>query len=64
MDVTFLFLLWLFLTITPPCIAYYRYHNNALAITVFSIFLNWTAVGFIASLIWSFTGNTRQKSNP
>lgn len=43
----------------PAVIAYYRGHNNRHAILVANLFTGWTGFGWIASLIWSFTGNVK-----
>jgi hypothetical protein len=42
--------------LAPTVVANYRSHKNATAILVFNIFLGWTFIGWVAALVWSFTG--------
>jgi len=37
----------------PTGIAYYRKHNNKVAILLINLFLGWTILGWFGSLIWS-----------
>jgi RsiW-degrading membrane proteinase PrsW (M82 family) len=55
--VAFLMLLILcfILYFLPAIIATRRNHPNATAITVLSIFLGWTLVGWVAALVWALT---------
>jgi hypothetical protein len=39
----------------PTLIATARGHRNAMAIFLTNLLLGWTALGWIISLIWSFT---------
>jgi hypothetical protein len=43
----------------PTIVAYNRRHMSSGAIFLLNVFLGWTVIGWILSLIWSFTGNTR-----
>jgi hypothetical protein len=42
----------------PSIIAAYREHRDRLAILMLNILLGWTAVGWIAALVWACTANT------
>lgn len=37
----------------PGLIAYFRDHNNAVAIMLLNLFLGWTLIGWVAALVWS-----------
>ena len=39
----------------PTIIAYLRGHYNRVAILTLNLLLGWTVVGWIVSLVWSFT---------
>jgi Superinfection immunity protein len=39
----------------PSIIAFSRRHRNSVAIFVLNLFLGWTLVGWVVSLVWSFT---------
>jgi uncharacterized membrane protein (DUF485 family) len=43
----------------PALIAARRRHLNSSAITVLNLFLGWTVLGWIISLVWSMTANTK-----
>jgi hypothetical protein len=43
------------LYMAPAIVAYKRRHKNRLAIAVTCLFTGWTAIGWIAALIWAFT---------
>jgi hypothetical protein len=47
----------------PTMIAYARGHHNALAIMLTNLFLGWTALGWIAALVWSATAARQQAVN-
>ena len=51
----FLGILFLALYFLPATIASARGHHNRLAIWVLNLFLGWTALGWIAALVWAFT---------
>lgn len=44
-----------YLYFIPTLISLVRGHHNRLAICVLNIFLGWTCLGWIASLVWAFT---------
>jgi hypothetical protein len=46
----------------PSLIASNRKHNNVNPIQALNIFLGWTALGWIAALIWALTDNVKPKS--
>lgn len=46
----------------PTVIALVRGHLSALAISVANLLLGWTGLGWVACLIWSLTGNTRDNA--
>lgn len=39
----------------PTAIAVIREHHNKLPIFLLNFFLGWTFLGWVASLVWSFT---------
>lgn len=39
----------------PSIIAVARHHHNALAICLLNLFLGWTVLGLVGSLVWSVT---------
>lgn len=39
----------------PTLIAVLREHDNRLPIFLLDFFLGWTFIGWVASLVWSFT---------
>jgi hypothetical protein len=43
----------------PTIIAFARNKDNAVGIFVLNFFLGWTFIGWIASLIWALSSNTR-----
>lgn len=45
------------LYLAPTFIAVGRKHYNGGAIFMLNLFLGWTFIGWVASLVWSFTGN-------
>jgi hypothetical protein len=47
----------LILYFLPSMIAFARHHRNAVAILVLNLFLGWTFLGWIISLVWSFTSD-------
>jgi len=50
-----LFAVGLALYFLPALIAASRHHPNATAIFVLNLLLGWTFVGWVVSLVWSFT---------
>ena len=41
----------------PAVIAFLRTHHNRYAILLLNIFLGWTFLGWLASLVWASTAN-------
>ena len=41
----------------PAIVAHEKYHKNAGAIIVLNLFLGWTFIGWVLSLVWAFTDN-------
>lgn len=39
----------------PTIIAFFRQHNNKLAIFLLNLFLGWTLLGWVIALVWSVT---------
>ncbi|MDD4183071.1 MAG: superinfection immunity protein [Candidatus Omnitrophica bacterium] len=37
----------------PTLIAFLRQHKNSLAIFLLNLFLGWTVIGWVSSLVWS-----------
>jgi hypothetical protein len=55
-------IIFLGLYFLPGIIASCRGHHNAVAIWVLDLFLGWTALGWIITLVWSFTNPPQQKT--
>ncbi|MDH6632531.1 UNVERIFIED_ORG: hypothetical protein M2355_001822 [Lelliottia amnigena] len=55
----FLFLLASYLS--PSINAFSRGHKDRKAVLALNFFLGWTAIGWVGSLIWSFTGPNLKK---
>ena len=49
------FLLLVAIYAIPIIVAYKRNHPNRMAITVLTIFLGWTFLGWIGALVWACT---------
>lgn len=45
----------------PTMIAVARKHRNALPIFILNLFLGWTFLGWIVSLVWCFTAQDRDQ---
>lgn len=45
----------------PSFIAGSRKHRSGMAIVALNVFLGWTFLGWVGSLIWSLTGNVEEK---
>ena len=45
----------------PTWVAYARKHHNANAIFLVNLLLGWTALGWIAALVWSLTSVTQKE---
>lgn len=56
-----LFLLTVYLL--PSINAFNRWHKDRKAVLALNVFLGWTAIGWICSLIWSFTGPNLKKDS-
>jgi hypothetical protein len=46
----------------PTMIAVARKHRNALPIFILNLFLGWTFLGWIVSLVWCFTAQDRDQN--
>jgi len=53
-------LLGIVLYCLPSIIAKIRNHNNLSAVILVNLLLGWSILGWIISLIWSFTDNTNK----
>jgi Superinfection immunity protein len=51
--------MFLFMYFLPALVAWKRKHRNTSAIGVLNFLLGWTMIGWIGSLVWAFTSNTR-----
>lgn len=59
----FEFIIFVLITLfyfAPTVIAFLRSHHNRLPIFLLNFFLGWTFIGWVASLVWSFTSPPRQ----
>ena len=61
MDTAIYFIVCVSIYFLPAIAANVRKHNDHSAITLLNLFLGWTVIGWIAALVWSFTGNVKQK---
>lgn len=52
----------IFLYLLPAYVASKRKHSNASAIFVLNLFFGWTFIGWVLSLIWAATDNTKNVS--
>ena len=57
---TLLFLLVCATYFIPSLVAAKRGHKNGLAIGVTNLLLGWTVIGWIVSLVWASTANTKE----
>jgi hypothetical protein len=46
----------------PTMIAVARKHRNGLPIFILNLFLGWTFLGWIVSLVWCFTAQDRDQN--
>lgn len=46
-------LILFFIYFLPTIVAFLRHHTNVLAIFVLNLFLGWTLIGWVISLIWA-----------
>lgn len=56
----FLFLIIYFI---PVIIAFIRNHNNIAAITVITVFLGWSFLGWLGALLWSLNSDIKNNEN-
>lgn len=49
------------LYLIPTLVAAVRKHHNSTAIFVLNLFLGWSFVGWVASLVWAFTARKEVK---
>ena len=47
----------------PIIIAYVRRHNNFVAICLLNIFIGWTFLGWLASLLWALNSDVEKYSD-
>lgn len=60
-SLVFLCFLGFFLYFMPAFIASMRGHHNSTAITILNLFLGWSFVGWVVSLVWAFTSVEHSK---
>ncbi|MBG2577021.1 superinfection immunity protein [Klebsiella oxytoca] len=61
MEVILVILFLLAVYLLPSINAFNRWHKDKKAVLALNLFLGWTAIGWIGSLIWSFTGPNLKK---
>ena len=49
------FVLFILFYFVPTIVAFYRSHHNKVPIFLLNFFAGWTFIGWVASLVWSFT---------
>ena len=52
---------FLFMYMLPTVVAWRRGHRNTLAIAALNILTGWTVIGWVVTLVWSLTANTRER---
>lgn len=45
--------------LVPAFVARYRGHRSALAITMLTVLLGWSVIGWIIAMVWACTGDDR-----
>jgi hypothetical protein len=55
MELAIFFIIALTLYFIPTMVANGRQHHNAGAIFALNVFLGWTFIGWVASLVWALT---------
>jgi len=59
--ILFMCAVWLFISLViyfvPVIVAYIRKHKNIIPITILTIFLGWTFIGWLASLMWALNSD-------
>ncbi len=48
----------------PTLVAAIRRHNNTFAICILNLFLGWTFLGWVVSLVWACTSNVAKEELP
>jgi len=48
----------------PTLLAFHWRHRNRTAILLVNLFLGWTVIGWVVSLIWACTGNREPNRAP
>ncbi len=63
----FFFLSWVFIAFTiyfiPLIIAFARKHSDSVPIMFLNIFLGWTYVGWLISLLWALNGGVNNNND-
>ena len=63
----FFFISWIFISLIvyfiPVIVAYIRKHKNIFPIFLLTVFLGWTFVGWLASLLWALNSDTNQNDD-
>ena len=53
--------MWLFLSLAvyfvPVIVAYIRKHKNILQISILTVILGWTFIGWLAALLWALNSD-------
>lgn len=47
----------------PSILAYRKQHINKIAILILNIFLGWTLIGWVGSLVWAVSTNEENRDN-
>ena len=59
--------IWLFIGLAiyfvPVIVAYIRKHNNTIPITIMTIFIGWTFLGWLAALLWALNSDVQEEEN-
>ena len=55
-------LFWLLIYFLPYIISFKRNHRNRTSIFILNLFLGWTFIGWVASLVWAFTNDIQNRN--
>jgi len=55
------FIIGLAVYFIPAILAFARDHKSKVGVTLFNLFLGWTLLGWVFSLIWAFNGRSTKK---
>ena len=67
LSILFFSSVWLFIGLAiyfvPVIVAYIRKHNNIIPITIMTIFIGWTFIGWLAALLWALNSDVQEEND-